>query len=95
MNESNPCDDSLAELLTLTVEVDFNGTTRYFNHLCQRHRIHGPAVITSSGHKFWYQNGKRHRTDGPALIYPSGGKSWYLNNERLTEEEFNERVQSI
>lgn len=38
-------DAALTELLTLTVEVNSNGTT-YRNHLGQRHRILGPAVIT-------------------------------------------------
>ena len=95
MNEPDPSDDALAELLTLTMEVDFHGTTRYFNHLCQRHRIHGPAVITSSGHRYWYLDGKRHRVHGPALEHPDGLKRWYLNGWRFSEKEWNERIKSI
>ena len=67
MNESNPSDASLAELLTLTVEVN-EYTTIYCNHLGQFHRVHGPAVILSSGSTMWFQNGARHRTDGPAVV---------------------------
>jgi hypothetical protein len=32
------------------------------------------------------------REDGPAIEYASGSKSWYLSGEKLTEEEFNERM---
>jgi hypothetical protein len=46
----------------------------------------------ANGTKFWYLNGKQHREDGPAVEYSDGTKFWYLNDERLTEEEFNERM---
>ena len=96
MNESNPSDDALAELLSLTVEVTRFGSTTYRNHLGQEHRVHGPAVIYSDGDERWYQNGLRHRTDGPAVIYPdSGGQYWFLNGHELTEDQFNERVKSM
>ena len=36
--------------------------------------------------------GELHREDGPAIEYASGNKSWYLSGEKLTEEEFNERM---
>ena len=94
MNESNLSDDALAELLTLTMTANECGTI-YRNHLGQFHRVHGPAVILSSGSTMWFQNGKRHRTDGPAVIYPTGGQFWYLNDEQLTEGYFNERAKSV
>ena len=96
MNEPNLSDAALAELLTLTVEVDGNGTIRrYFNHLGQKHRVHGPAVIHASGTCSWWMNGQRHREDGPALTWPDGDKYWYLNGRKLTEEEWNERIRSM
>ena len=96
MNNSSLSDDALAELLTLTVEVDGNGTIRrYFNHLGQKHRVHGPAVIHASGTCSWWMNGQRHREDGPALTWPDGDKYWYLNGRKLTEEEWNERIRSM
>ena len=95
MNESNPSDAALAELLTLTMEVDEYGDTRYRNHLGQFHRIHGPAVIYSDGCEDWFQNGLLHREDGPAVIVNDGRKYWYFNNEFLTEQEWNERIQSL
>ena len=89
-------DDALAELLTLTVEVDWWGATVYRNHLGQIHRVHGPAVIWPYGSKDWYLDGKRHRTDGPAIVWPNGALSrWYLDDEHLTEQEFNERIKSL
>ena len=82
----------LAELLTLTVGVNSLGNRVYRNHLGQKHRVHGPAVITPGGHQLWYQNGMLHRTDGPALIWTDGGCEWWLNDEEFTEEEWNERI---
>ena len=41
-----------------------------------------PAVIWSSGNKFWYKNGKYHRDgDKPAVIWSNGDKSWYKNGK--------------
>ena len=94
MNESDPCDADLAELLTLTVEVD-EYVTYYQNHLGQLHRTLGPAAIYWDGTVLWFQNGQRHRTDGPAVTYPNGRQVWYLHGQRLTEEEWNERVKSM
>ena len=95
MNKSNLSDDALAELLTLTVEVNDYGTTYYRNHLGHCHRIHGPAVITSCGTRYWYLDGKRHRVHGPAMEHPEGLKRWYLDGWRFSEREYNERVKSI
>ena len=88
MNESNPCDAALAELLTLTVEVNQWGTTIYCNHLGQKHRVHGPAVIRVNGGKSWWLNGKRHRTDGPAVERANGNHEWWVNDRRISENEF-------
>ena len=88
-------DDELSELLTLTVEVNNQGTIRYLNHLGQLHRVLGPAVIYSDGSEDWYQSGLLHRTDGPAVIYPSGDQYWYLEDCILTQEEFNERLRTF
>ena len=59
MDESNPCDAALAELLTLTVEVNQWGTTIYCIHLGKLHRIHGPAVIHPGGRVFWWLRGQQ------------------------------------
>jgi len=48
--------------------------------------------VYANGTKFWYLNGKLHREDGPATEYADGTKHWYLNDEKLTEEEFNRRM---
>ena len=94
MNESSLSDAALAELLTLTVEVDEYATI-YRNHLGQKHRVHGPAVIWAGGGKGWFLDGKRHRTDGPAIEWPDGDNLWYLNDEHITEEMFNGRIKTI
>lgn len=82
MNESNPSDQELAELLTLTAEVTTRGTIRYRNHLGQLHRVLGPAVVWADGTKGWFQSDMRHRTDGPAMEYTSGTKQWYQYDKR-------------
>ena len=74
------------------VKVYENKTEWYLNGKC--HREDGPAIEYANGTKAWYQNGKRHREDDPAIEYPNGGKSWYLNGKELTEQEFNQRINS-
>ena len=95
MNESNPSDSALAELLSLTMEVSCSGTIRYRNHLGQMHRVYGPAVLYPGGDMYWYQNGQLHREDGPAVIYSNGLQRWFLNCKELTQYEFNEQLQSL
>ena len=95
MNESNPSDAALAELLTLTMDVNKYGTTRYRNQQGQFHRVHGPAITRPGGTNLWWRNDRLHREDGPAIEYSDGDMMWYLNGEHLTEEEWNERVKSL
>ena len=94
MDESSISDAALAELLTLTMEVDEYATI-YRNHLGQKHRVHGPALIFSNGDAWWYQNGQLHREDGAAVIYSNGLQRWLLNCKELTQYEFNERIKSL
>ena len=72
-------DESLAELLTLTREVDVLGTVRWRNSEGEEHRAHGPAVIFDSGTELWCQNGELHRVGGPAVIYKDGTQYWYVH----------------
>lgn len=65
-------DDSLAELLTLTCEVDEWGAIRYRNSEGELHRVCGPAVIYPDGSEWWYQRGQIHREDGPAAMRCAG-----------------------
>src|SRR5210317_2370848 len=58
----------------------------------KRHREDGPAIEWANGYKAWYINGELHREDGPAVEHADGYKAWYLNGERLTEKEFNARM---
>ena len=60
----------------------------------KRHREDGPAVEYASGSKHWYLDGKRHREDGPAFEYADGSKFWYLDGEKLSEAEFNQKMNS-
>ena len=58
----------------------------------KRHREDGPAIEYASGTKEWYLNGKLHREDGPAIERADGTKQWYLNGKKLTEQEFNAKM---
>ena len=62
----------------------------YINN--ELHREDGPAAEWADGSKFWYINGKSHREDGPAVEWADGSKYWFLNGKRLSEEEFNQRM---
>jgi len=51
------------------------------------------VTVEDNGTIIWRnEKGKYHRLEGPAIKWANGDKSWYLNDERLSEEEFNKRV---
>ena len=77
------------------IEVDGDGSRRYYNTNGELHRTDGPAVEYADGDKSWYQNGQLHRIDGPAVEWADGIKEWYINGEELTEDEFNQRVKNV
>ena len=91
MNKPAP-NDVMAELLTLTMEVNQYGTRLYRNSEGQLHRVLGAAGISANGDEAWWLNGQRHRTDGPAVIWADGRQWWFLNGTHLTEKEFHERI---
>lgn len=75
--------------ITYQVTVDQYATIWRLND--KWHREGGPA-IKWHGVKSWYRNGKLHREDGPAVEYVDDSKEWWLNGEKLTEAEFNARM---
>lgn len=60
----------------------------------QLHREDGPAIENTNGYKSWWLNDILHREDGPAIECANGDKEWYLNGQELTEDEFNQRIDS-
>lgn len=72
--------------------IVYRSRTEWFNLEGQLHREDGPAREWSHGDKHWFLNGKRHREDGPACEFIDGSKAWFVNGKKLTEEEFNEIV---
>lgn len=42
-----------------------------------RHRVNGPAIITTSGEQHWFRDGILHRTDGPAITYGNSALDTY------------------
>jgi hypothetical protein len=79
------------------IHIDEHGTKHYYSDRKMKilHREDGPAFEDANGGKAWFINGKYHREDGPAFEDVNGYKEWYLNNERLTEEEFNTRMNPV
>ena len=65
--------------LKYRIEVDKDGTRRYYDDVGQFHRTDGAAIEWADGRKEWYQNGLRHRTDGPAVDNANGFRAWYQN----------------
>ena len=55
----------------------------------QLHRVDGPAIENSNGHKVWYLNDQLHRVDGPAIEWSNGNKEWYLNGVRYSKRKYN------
>ena len=90
------------------IRIDKYGTKHYYSDREMEilHREDGPAFEYADGgkmwyindvphFKMWYINGKCHREDGPAVEYANGYKVWYVNDKRLTEEEFNARMNPV
>ena len=75
-------EQAVFEALKYRIEVDEDGTRRYFNTAGQFHRIGGPAVEYADGSKAWWQKGLRHRTDGAAVEHANGTKAWFQNGLR-------------
>ena len=88
-------EQAVFDALKYRIEVDEDGSRRYYNTNGELHRTDGHAVEWSNGVKFWYQNGQRHRTDGPAIEYPTGHKRWFINGVEIYEAEFNQRVKNV
>ena len=80
--QADETDDALAEILTLTREVDVYETIRWRNSDGQLHRVHGPAVIHHSGAQHWYMHGLKHRVDGPAIYWPNSDSIWLRSGKR-------------
>ena len=78
--------DRLIEALAGYIETDKFGTVTYYNHLGDKHRTDGPAVILSNGAELWYQHGRCHRTDGPAVVDRHGSCIWYKSGKRHRED---------
>ena len=78
----NISEQAVFDTLKYRIVVNEYGTRMYYNSANKLHRDDGPAVESSDGDKFWYQNGLRHRTDGPAGVSPGGYKTWYQNGQR-------------
>jgi len=74
-----------------------DGNKRYYSNreMTILHREDGPAIERVSGFKEWWINDNLHREDGPAIEYADGSKAWYLNGVKLTEEEFNARMNPV
>jgi len=69
--------------VTYKVEVDKNGTVRWYNQQGQLHREGGlPAIERADGSKQWHFNGQLHREGGlPAIEFADGGKEWLVNGQ--------------
>lgn len=73
------CEQAVFDVLKYRVEVDEDGSRRYYNSAELLHRDDGPAIEFPDDTKQWYQGGRLHRTDGPAIEYADGCKIWYQN----------------
>jgi len=76
------------------IHINEYGTKRHYSDRNMEilHREDGPAIEYTNGRKAWFINGEYHREDGPAIEDADGYKEWFINDERLTEKEFNARM---
>jgi hypothetical protein len=75
-------------MIEVEKHVNSNLTFYYIKGTQILHREDGPALISISGTKEWWINGKIHRDDGPAKEYRTGKKEWYLNGQYFDSKEF-------
>jgi hypothetical protein len=66
---------------TYKVTIDEDKNILWYNDKDQLHRLDGPAIEWSSGHKSWWVEGKRHRLDGPAIEDANGDKEWWVEGK--------------
>ena len=79
-------------MIEYTVMVYADGDIYWLNKDGQRHCEHGPAVEKANGDKSWFLNGNLHCEHGPAVEKANGVAGYYLNDERLTKEEWENRL---
>ena len=48
--------------------------------------------VHAHGVEVWYLNDELHCEHGAAIRHANGDKTWYLRGEKLTEAEFNKRM---
>lgn len=91
----SPNDPELEEtpMIKYRVEIRDNGDKFTYKFGTDTlHNEHGPCVEYTDGGRQWRFDGCLHRLDGPAFEHSSGLKSWFIVGKRLTEEEFNDRI---
>lgn len=69
--------------MTLKAIIDEVGNMSWKNSRGELHREDGPALINTSGTKFWFLCGVRHRIDGPAIEWSDKTSDWYYHGEFL------------
>ena len=67
-----------------------DGSSHYVHtHSLALHRLDGPAVEYTNGHKEYWVEGKLHRLDGPAVEYrhtKKYKKYYYVNGVNVTDK---------
>ena len=81
-------EQAVFDALRYRIEVDEDGTRRYYDAAGQLHRTDGPAIEYADGSKLWYQNGQLHRTDGPAIEWADGTTGWFISGKQLSKAAF-------
>ena len=66
--------------------IDKHGNIFWINDKGERHRLDGPALITTKGALKWYKNNKPHRLDGPAIKYKNGVEKWFKEGNLHRED---------
>jgi hypothetical protein len=58
------------------------------------HREDGYAFVnTSTGNKYWFNNGLLHREDGPAIIFNNDNPDrWYIIDKEISKIEWIQRL---
>lgn len=75
-----------------TGKATFEGGLIGFYYEGKLHCDDGPALIYPNGDKCFYKQGLPHNAEGPAVIKASGENFYYLEGQKLSFEEWLEKL---
>jgi hypothetical protein len=95
MEERKPIKAPPGQVLSFYMEINDEGTIKFYDEERRLHRLDGPAIEWLDGTRMWCEHGLFHRLDGPAIEFFDGSKEWFVKGNLIgrsmsgfTDEDF-------